>query len=53
MMLVDNMMVPVLWLCRWGVASLADELAEPNQLCRLLLSSKVSTPQTVSSQAAE
>ncbi|KAF6251583.1 hypothetical protein COO60DRAFT_605842 [Scenedesmus sp. NREL 46B-D3] len=27
---------------RWGVASLADELAEPNQLCKLLLSSKVS-----------
>ncbi|WIA33058.1 hypothetical protein OEZ86_006214 [Tetradesmus obliquus] len=26
---------------RWGVASLADELAEPNQLCRLLLSSKL------------
>jgi hypothetical protein len=33
----------VLRLCRWGVASLADELAEPNQLCRLLLSSKVSS----------
>lgn len=29
-------------LCRWGVATLDEQLAEPTQLCRLLLSGKVS-----------
>lgn len=31
----------LLCLCRWGIASLGDEMAEPGQLCRLLMSNKV------------